>query len=107
MINKPGIETKSFTDKEVVIEIEHLKKSFGDSVILKDINLRVFRGETLITLGKSGSGKSVTLKCIVGLMMPTSGKVNVKENIPDLSLHELGFKEKIGFIFQSGRFMTL
>src|SRR4030095_7809757 len=104
MIDKPGIETKSFKDKEAVIEIEHLKKSFGGYEILKDINLRVFRGETLITLGKSGSGKSVTLKCIVGLMMPTSGKVNIlKKNIPDLSLHELqDLRKKIGFIFQSG-----
>jgi phospholipid/cholesterol/gamma-HCH transport system ATP-binding protein len=98
------IKTKSNTDKEVVINLEHLKKALGGNDILKDINLKVYRGETLITLGKSGSGKSVTLKCIVGLMMPTSGKVNVlREDVPNLTINELqDLRKKVGFIFQSG-----
>lgn len=104
MIDNPVIETKSFKDKEVVINIEHLKINLGGNEILKDINLKIYRGETLITLGKSGSGKSVTLKCIVGLMKPTSGKVKVlNEDIPNLSIHELqDLRKKLGFIFQSG-----
>lgn len=89
---------------ETVIDIEHLKKSFGKSEILKDINLKINRGETVVTLGKSGTGKSVTLKCIVGLITPDSGKVMVLgKNIPDLSYEELQhMRKKIGFVFQSG-----
>lgn len=89
---------------EIVVDIEHLKKSFGKSEILKDINLQIKRGETIVTLGKSGTGKSVTLKCIVGLITPDSGKVKVLgKNIPDLSYEALQYmRKKIGFVFQSG-----
>lgn len=89
---------------EIVIDIEHLKKSFGKSEILKDINLKINRGETIVTLGKSGTGKSVTLKCIVGLITPDSGVIKVLgKNIPDLSYEALQhMRKKIGFVFQSG-----
>lgn len=104
MINKHSKKDKSVNNKEIVIELEHLKKTLGDNEVLKDINLKVYRSETLITLGRSGSGKSVTLKCIVGLMMPTGGKVNVLgEDVPNLTIKELRcIRKKIGFIFQSG-----
>lgn len=104
MKNNSDMEKKSFKDKEVVIDIENLKKTLGDNEVLKDINLKVYRNETLIILGKSGSGKSVALKCIVGLMKPTSGKVNVlKEDVPKLNIKELqNLRRKVGFIFQSG-----
>lgn len=89
---------------DIVIDIEHLKKSFGKTEILKDINLQLERGETVVTLGKSGTGKSVTLQCIVGLLLPDSGKVEVLgKNIPELSYEELLYiRKKIGFVFQSG-----
>jgi phospholipid/cholesterol/gamma-HCH transport system ATP-binding protein len=91
-------------NKDIVINIEHLKKSFGSSVILKDINLQLGRGETIVTLGKSGTGKSVTLKCIVGLILPDSGIVTVLgENVSELSYGALQtLRKRIGFIFQAG-----
>ena len=98
-------EANAEIDKgEIVVDIEHLKKSFGKSEILKDINLKIKKGETIVTLGKSGTGKSVTLKCIVGLIAPDSGKVKVLgKNIPDLSYEALQYmRKKIGFVFQSG-----
>lgn len=86
------------------IELVHVKKTFGKAQILKDIDLVVKQGETVVTLGKSGTGKSVTLKCIVGLIKPDSGKVLVLgKNIPELSYEELQYiRRKIGFVFQSG-----
>jgi phospholipid/cholesterol/gamma-HCH transport system ATP-binding protein len=89
---------------EITIDIEHLKKSFGKNEVLKDINLQVERGETVVTLGKSGTGKSVTLQCIVRLIEPDSGSIRVLgKNVPELSYEALQYiRKKIGFVFQSG-----
>jgi len=104
MNDNAEIEKNIYEDNEVVIDIEHLKISLGSNEILKDINFKVHKSETVIILGKSGSGKSVTLKCIIGLMIPDKGKIKVlKKNVPDLDIAELQeFRTKIGFIFQSG-----
>lgn len=87
-----------------VVEIEHLRKSFGSHEVLKDITLKLRRGENLIVLGKSGSGKSVLIKCLVGLIEPDSGRLNVlKKDIAELESDELNeTRGKIGFLFQSG-----
>lgn len=89
---------------DIVIDLAHVKKSFGSADILKDINLQLEKGETIVTLGKSGTGKSVTLKCIVGLIQPDSGTVVVLgKNIFELSYEALQYmRKKIGFVFQSG-----
>jgi phospholipid/cholesterol/gamma-HCH transport system ATP-binding protein len=88
----------------IVIDIQHLKKSFNGNDILRDINLQVKKGETVVTLGKSGSGKSVLLKCIVRLLFPDSGSVNVLGRdvlrLNDSELQKL--RGQVGFIFQSG-----
>lgn len=92
------------SDKSLAINIEHVKKSFGKNTVLKDINLQVKEGESVVTLGKSGTGKSVILQCIVGLLYPDSGDIFVYgKNIPKLGYDELQeMRKQIGFLFQSG-----
>lgn len=87
---------------DIIIEIENLKKSFGDNAVLNDIDLNVERGENLVVLGKSGGGKSVLIKCIIGLIEPDEGVLKVFgesiEGIKPDKLNEL--RRKIGFLFQ-------
>ena len=87
-----------------ILKLSHIEKSFGDNTVLKDINLEAAKGETLTVLGKSGTGKSVILKCIIGLIVPDSGKVEAfDKNIFELNEKELkDVRKKIGFLFQSG-----
>ena len=60
-----------------MIEVEHICLSFGKRKILKDVNLTVYDGETMVILGASGSGKSTLLKLIIGLLKPDSGSIKV------------------------------
>lgn len=92
------------TVKKPVIEISNLSKSFGSQQVLKNISLKLFNGENLAILGKSGTGKSVLIKCIVGLLKSDGGTINVFEkNVTAISRQELGeIRQKIGFLFQSG-----
>jgi phospholipid/cholesterol/gamma-HCH transport system ATP-binding protein len=89
--------------QEVVIEIADLKKSFGDKHVLKGVNLKLHKGENLVILGKSGGGKSVLIKCIVSLITPDEGRLEVLgKNVPDLKLKELNeLRKQVGFLFQS------
>ena len=86
-----------------VAEIVHLKKSFGRNDVLKDINFKIEKGKNLVVCGKSGSGKSVLIKCLVGLIEPDDGKVILLgKNISELNDDELNLlRKKIGFLFQS------
>ena len=86
-----------------VMSICHLYKSFEDNHVLTDFNLELFKGENVVVLGKSGSGKSVLIKCIIGLLRTDEGTIKVfGENIPDLNDEELDkIRTKIGFLFQS------
>jgi len=86
-----------------IVEIAHLKKSFGTNEVLKDMNLKVEQGENLVVLGKSGSGKSVLIKCLVGLIEPDDGEVILLgKNIAELKSYELNaLRKKVGFLFQS------
>lgn len=87
-----------------VVEIKDLHISFGGNEILKGLDLTLAKQENLVVLGKSGTGKSVAIKCIVGLLRPDSGSVKVFGNeITSMSKKELDENRKeIGFLFQSG-----
>jgi len=91
-------------DNEVVIKIEHLKKSFGSNDVLKDLSMSLREGENLVVLGRSGQGKSVAIKCIVGLLQQDEGICNVYgQEVKELSETELReLRKKVGFLFQSG-----
>jgi phospholipid/cholesterol/gamma-HCH transport system ATP-binding protein len=88
---------------EEVLLIRHLYKSFGSNHVLIDFNLALKKGENLVVLGKSGSGKSVLIKCIIGLLQPDEGVIKIfGENIPELDHEELDrMRVKVGFLFQS------
>ena len=90
-------------DAEVVIAIKDLHKSFGENKVLQGFDLTVRRGESVMVLGKSGSGKSVLIKCIVGLLTPDKGSISVLgEDMLALDPAALDrVRVKIGFLFQS------
>lgn len=91
------------SDKQV-IEINNLRKGFGQQTVLKNVSLQLFNGENLVVLGKSGSGKSVLIQCIIRLLDTDGGTINVLgENVSALNSKSLGeLRKKIGFLFQSG-----
>lgn len=86
-----------------VIRIHNLYKSFGKNNVLNDFSVSLHRGENLAVLGKSGSGKSVLIKCIIGLMAPDKGQINVLGfEVPELKQSALDqLRVKVGFLFQS------
>ena len=90
--------------KEVIISIQNLYKSFGENEVLKGVNLTVTKGEDLVILGRSGSGKSITIKCIVGLVEADKGEIKVFDtDITKLKNNELNsIRKQIGFMFQNG-----
>ena len=88
---------------EVVLTLEHLSKSFGDNHVLQDFSLDLHRGENVVVLGKSGSGKSVLVKCIIGLLRPDAGRITVLgQDISTLDHEAMDkLRAKLGFLFQS------
>ncbi len=89
-------------DIQPILEIKDLKKSFGDQHVLNGFNLELYEGENLVVMGKSGSGKSVMIKCLVGLMQADSGVIRIKDrDIEVLGQAELDIlRTQIGFLFQ-------
>lgn len=90
-------------DTNAIIEINALKKTFGTNIVLNDFNLKVKEGDNVVVIGKSGSGKSVLVKCIIGLMIPNSGTIKVfGDDVSKLSHEDLDkMRAKVGFLFQS------
>ena len=95
---------ESIKTPELVIEINNLSKGFDDLQVLKNLSLKLVDGENLVVLGKSGSGKSILIKCIVRLLRADQGTITVLgENVNELTRKGLAaLREKIGFLFQSG-----
>ena len=85
-----------------MIKIKDLYKSFGDKHVLNGVNLEIDAGETIVIIGRSGEGKSVLIKHIVGLLIPDSGYVEVEnQRVDDLNIIELyELRKKFGFLFQ-------
>ena len=93
---------KKTEEREVVLEVKNLCKSFGDNNVLNRFNMKLYQGENLVIMGKSGSGKSVMIKCLVGLMEADSGVISVMHNdISKLNSEALNnLRADIGFLFQ-------
>ena len=89
---------------ELAVRFEHVHKSFGDKVVLEDISLDIPRGQTTVIIGPSGTGKSVLVKLLVGLMEPDSGSILVDGvEVTTASERELlDVRKRIGMLFQDG-----
>ncbi|HSW56279.1 MAG TPA: ABC transporter ATP-binding protein [Ignavibacteriaceae bacterium] len=85
-----------------MIEIKNLHKSFGDNKVLQGVNLEIETGETIVIIGRSGCGKSVLIKHIVGLLYPDEGYVKVEgQKVDEMTMQELyTLRRKFGFLFQ-------
>jgi phospholipid/cholesterol/gamma-HCH transport system ATP-binding protein len=101
----PSPATKATNgDREKVVEISHISKAFGSKVVLKDISYDLYKGENLITLGKSGTGKSVSIQCMVGMLRQDKGSIKVfGDEVSEMNENQLReMRMRIGFLFQSG-----
>jgi phospholipid/cholesterol/gamma-HCH transport system ATP-binding protein len=109
MVRMTGSATSATTHagtevKDVVVEMKKVTKSFGNNRVLRGIDLVMQKGESIVVLGQSGTGKSVLIKCIVGLVDPDEGELVIfGRNTAELKQKELSeIRRKIGFLFQSG-----
>lgn len=86
----------------IVMEVKNLEKSFGSNKVLDNFSLKLYKGENLVVMGKSGSGKSVMVKCLVGLLEVDYGYITIRDkNITSLSQESLDtLRTEIGFLFQ-------
>ncbi|QCX39383.1 ATP-binding cassette domain-containing protein [Aureibaculum algae] len=89
-------------NREPVLKIVDLKKSFGDNHVLNGFSLELYKGESLVIMGKSGSGKSVMIKCLMGLLMHDSGLIEIMgHDLSKLTQNQLNdLRSQIGFLFQ-------
>ena len=107
MINMTQLEQIALSagsgNTQSLIEVRHLYKSFGKNRVLIDFNMDLIKGERLVILGRSGCGKSVLIKCIIGLLRPDQGSIRVfGDDISRLNEENLDrMRMRVGFLFQS------
>ncbi|MEH6537216.1 MAG: ATP-binding cassette domain-containing protein [Psychroserpens sp.] len=96
------MEEKNRSNQDIVLEIKDLHKSFGDNHVLNGFNMQLHQGENLVIMGKSGSGKSVMIKCLVGLMEADRGSISLMHTDITKLTHEAldALRADIGFLFQ-------
>jgi len=101
-VNERGIAQKEAYSGDAIVELRHVKKAFGDQVVLKDVNFVAKRNETTVIIGGSGAGKTTLLRLIVALEQPTSGEIFIEgENIVGLNERELNrVRRKFGMVYQ-------
>ncbi|MGB3017613.1 MAG: ATP-binding cassette domain-containing protein, partial [Ignavibacteria bacterium] len=87
-----------------ILSVSKLKKSFGSNTVLSEVDLKLKKGETVVILGRSGTGKSVILKCIIGLIFPDSGSIEIfgEDFLSIKQAEKSKLRIRIGFLFQSG-----
>lgn len=102
-INKENKISNKTKDQSIMVEVDKLSKSFGEKVVLKDFTMKLIKGENLVILGKSGSGKSVFIKLLVRLLDYDKGRIKILEkDVAQLNQDDLNIlRQKIGFLFQS------
>lgn len=90
-------------DSDIKISIKNLHKSFGQKKVLCGVDLDIYKGESLVVIGGSGTGKSVLIKCIQGLLSPDSGTIEIDGvNVDDMQTGDENFHGKMGMLFQGG-----
>lgn len=91
------------SERKLILSVENVSKSFGALSVLNHFNLSLHEKEHIVVLGKSGSGKSVLIKCIIGLLQPDEGKITVLgKEIGQISSKEMiEMRQQVGFLFQS------
>lgn len=96
--------TNNYYNTDPVISVINLHKSFDDNQVLRGISLDLSKGQNLVIVGRSGTGKSVLIKCIVRLLLPDAGTINVLgKDVLKLAEHELNeLRIRIGYLFQEG-----
>ena len=92
---------KDNKSKQIIYEIKHLKKSFGKTEVLKDINMQIYNGEVVTIIGPSGSGKSTFLRCLNLLEKPTGGELWFEGKLIDEKTDVKMLRRDVGMVFQS------
>jgi polar amino acid transport system ATP-binding protein len=100
---RPAVAWKgiALSEKDSMVSIQHLSKSFGETEVLRDVNIEVKRGEVVVVLGPSGSGKSTMLRCVNLLERPTGGHIFIEgEEITSDKTDVNKLREHVGMVFQ-------